>query len=67
MSEVSGLYHVFYHSKPAPGLTFYEGSTKVWASSAKDAEGSAKLKLKCDAFPERSLESWVIDRVTRIY
>ena len=38
-------YAVEYHTTPAPGLTFYKGTIKVWAEDAEDARWRAKSEL----------------------
>lgn len=56
-------YRVHLHSKPAPGLTFYDGHVDVDAEDAEQAEDAAFAKLRRTAFPDRSRADWRITKV----
>lgn len=51
-------YRVHLHSKPAVGLTFYEGYVDVLADSADQAPDAAMAKLRRTAFPDRTPNDW---------
>jgi hypothetical protein len=59
-------YEVWLHSKPGPGFEYYEGCVKVWAEGIQEAKERALGQLRRGAFPERSRESWVIDKVVAV-
>lgn len=59
-------YRVTLHSKPAPGLTYYEGHVDVWAVDRDDAEREAKRTLRRTSFPERSASCWTVDSVVEL-
>lgn len=61
-----GRFKVVLHSTPSPAYTFYEGSVTVMAADEEHAKERAVGELKRGAFPERSRDCWVIDRVERI-
>lgn len=56
-------YRVHVSSRPAPGLTFYDGHVDVDAEDLEQAEQRALDKLKRGAFPDRSRSDWRIRQV----
>ena len=55
-------YEVEMHSEPGM-WTYYRFSVRVNADNHEHAIDAARAKVKREAFPERPLNSWVIDDV----
>ena len=56
-------FRVRLHSRPSPAYTFYEGAITVYAEDSERAKERAIGELRRGAFPERSRDCWVIDKV----
>lgn len=56
-------YRVWMHTKPAPGVEYYEGYVDVYADDSESAVQAAKRKLVNGAFFDRISGSFVADRI----
>lgn len=57
-------YEVWMRSRPGM-YAQYDGKVTVYADNDEDAIDMALLKLKRGAFPDRSRDMWIVEKVER--
>lgn len=65
MNELN-KYRVHLRSQTSPAWAFYQGTVTVFADDEGDAGDRAKRELKRTTFPDRSMSSWIIEKVERV-
>ncbi len=60
-------YRVWLTVKGGMGMEWYDGHVDVYADNDEEASEKAKRQLKRNTFRERSLNSFRVDKVERLY